>query len=398
MWFSRTKKKPPLKDSDDNGPGTKLPDELDLSVHNYIEIKDKDDPGPQFPTPPVVLPCQGYRIELGSQLKTVDNVALERTEKNSLYYREHFHEKPHANFIGGDANNPLIVSISLTPVNGKCKTIVRTKKDDYYRSITASHSKKRLLKTLTKELPTLLNGVKLKHIPDDSLCTKLLHMEDRMLVKAYKFGVIYAKEGQTHEDEMFGNETWSPYFDEFLALLGEKVELKGYTRYRGGLDVENNTTGTHAIVTRFKDYDIIYHVAPLLPQTQDKQQVERKRHIGNDVVSIVFQDGPTVLNPSAVVTKFTHVFVVVQRLVKNNPAEPTRYRLGISSKQGVEPHGPPLPADPVFEAGPAFREFLLTKVVNAERAAYYAPGFGQSRTRRLWMKEILEQYGVIAPS
>jgi hypothetical protein len=28
-----------------------------------------------------------------------------------------------------------------------------------------------------------------------------------MLVKAYKFGVIYAKEGQTHEDEMFGNGT-----------------------------------------------------------------------------------------------------------------------------------------------------------------------------------------------
>jgi len=77
--------------------------------------------------------------------------------------------------------------------------------DDYYRSITASHSKKRLLKTLTKEMPTLLSGVKFKHIPDDTLCTRLLHMEDRLLVKSYKFGVVYCKEGQTTDDEMLNN-------------------------------------------------------------------------------------------------------------------------------------------------------------------------------------------------
>lgn len=395
MWFSRAKKKPKDESSSDDLPDPNL---IDISVHQYIEIKDKDDSGPSFPTPPPIVPCQGYRIEIGSTMKVVDNVQLERVEKNSLYYRENFHEKPHANFIGGDANNPLIVSISLVPVNGKCKAIVRNKKDDYYRSITASHSKKRLLKTLTKEMPTLLSGVKFKHIPDDTLCTRLLHMEDRLLVKSYKFGVVYCKEGQTTDDEMLNNGEWSPFFDEFLACLGEKVELKGYSKYRGGLDVENNTTGTHAIATSFKDFDIIYHVAPLLPPTADKQQVERKRHIGNDVVVVIFQDGPAVFNPANMVTKFTHVFAVVQRLNTTSPGEKTKYRLGFGSKQGVEPHGPPLPTDPVFEAGPQFREYFLTKLINSERAAYYAPGFGQSRTRRLWMKEILEQYGVIPPS
>ena len=35
----------------------------------------------------------------------------------------------------------------------------------------------------------------------------------------------------------------------------------------------------------------MYHVANLLPyNANDKQQLERKRHIGNDIVVIVFQD------------------------------------------------------------------------------------------------------------
>jgi hypothetical protein len=34
--------------------------------------------------------------------------------------------------------------------------------------------------------------------------------------------------------------TTSPKFEEFLSFLGEKIELKGFTGYNGGLDVHSN--------------------------------------------------------------------------------------------------------------------------------------------------------------
>jgi hypothetical protein len=58
--------------------------------------------------------------------------------------------------------------------------------------------------------------------------------------------------------------------------------LKGWNHYRAGLDVKSDTTGTHSVYTRFKDdFEIMFHCSHLLPfQANDKQRVERKRHLG----------------------------------------------------------------------------------------------------------------------
>ena len=65
----------------------------------------------------------------------------------------------------------------------------------------------------------------------------------------FKFGVIYAKAGQIMDDELFSNETGvnfdfhtsllfklflgSENFDNFLHLLGDKVRLKDWTKFKG---------------------------------------------------------------------------------------------------------------------------------------------------------------------
>lgn len=69
-------------------------------------------------------------------------------------------------------------------------------------------------------------------------------------------------------------EDTSPEFSQFLSFLGEKIELKGWKYFRGGLDVKSGSTGTHSLYTKFYDYEIMFHVAPWLPFSQrDKQQV-----------------------------------------------------------------------------------------------------------------------------
>lgn len=121
----------------------------------------------------------------------------------------------------------------------------------------------------------------------------LLASENEQYVANLKFGVLYCKPGQTHERQMFGNEHGSPAFNEFLESVGEKITLKGWPHYRGGLNVTNDITGTHSVFARYSGYNIMFHVSTLLPYSAvDAQQLERKRHIGNDIVTIVFQDEP----------------------------------------------------------------------------------------------------------
>lgn len=58
-----------------------------------------------------------------------------------------------------------------------------------------------------------------------------------------KVGVIYVKEGQYTEEEILDNNDNSPLFEEFLQILGEKVRLKGFDKYKGGLDTVHDLTG-----------------------------------------------------------------------------------------------------------------------------------------------------------
>jgi hypothetical protein len=66
----------------------------------------------------------------------------------------------------------------------------------------------------------------------------VLHIESSLMMRGYKFGVIYCKQGQVTDDDMLSNRETSTAFETFLKLLGDKVELKGFEGYAGGLDVK----------------------------------------------------------------------------------------------------------------------------------------------------------------
>ena len=133
-----------------------------------------------------------------------------------------------------------------------------------------------------------------------------------MVPRHYKFGVIFARGGQTTDDEYLNNSHGTEAFDKFMSTMAKKIELKGWPGYPGGLDVVHGQTGKYAYFTKFRDYDIMFHVSTCLPHVSgDDQQLEKKRHIGNDVVVIVFQDGDTPIAPAAIKSYFNHVFIIV---------------------------------------------------------------------------------------
>lgn len=54
-----------------------------------------------------------------------------------------------------------------------------------------------------------------------------------------------------------------------------------------------------------------------------------------------------------------------------------RYKVNVTARDDVPFFGPPLPNPPIFSPGPEFREFLLTKLINAETACYKADKFSR---------------------
>jgi RAP1 GTPase activating protein 1 len=83
--------------------------------------------------------------------------------------------------------------------------------------------------------------------------------------------------------------------------------------YRAGLDVSEQTDSPVSYYECYEEKEIMFHVSTLLPFTQnDSTQIQRKRHIGNDIVAIVFQEENTPFHPSMIKSNFLHVFLIVQ--------------------------------------------------------------------------------------
>ncbi|PNJ06848.1 SIPA1L3 isoform 10, partial [Pongo abelii] len=74
---------------------------------------------------------------------------------------------------------------------------------------------------------------------------QLLKLDEQGLCRKHKVGILYCKAGQSSEEEMYNNEEAGPAFEEFLSLIGEKVCLKGFTKYAAQLDVKIETEFHH---------------------------------------------------------------------------------------------------------------------------------------------------------
>jgi len=259
--------------------------------------------------------------------------------------------------------------------------MVRCKYTDFWIFIPwNSKSFKKALKTAIEKSSTIyatkLATVKFRKVKSPEFPKELASMENKLVHKTYKFGVLYCKDGQVKESDMFRNVEQSNEFTEFLEFLGDRIALKGWTGYRGGLDVKTDTTGTHSVFTSFTGLDVMFHVSTLIPFTpNDEQQIERKRHLGNDIVMVVFKDTDNEpFSPNCVKSEFNHIFAIISPdRTKQGPKRFYRFAFGV--KQGGKIVEPALPSPCVFEKNEKFRAFLLAKLINCERATMQGPTF-----------------------
>uniref|UniRef100_A0A8C2BH76 RAP1 GTPase activating protein n=1 Tax=Cyprinus carpio TaxID=7962 RepID=A0A8C2BH76_CYPCA len=374
---------------------------------DYIPYPSVHEVHQKSPFPLILLPqFGGYWIE-GTNHELSNGTDLDQLlSPNSRFklecnttakiYRKHFLGKEHFNYYTVDsALGHLVFSMKYDVIGDQehLRLMLRTKMKTYHDVIPIS--------CLT-EFPNIVQMAKLvcEEVNVDRFFPVLYPKASRLIVtfdehvisNNFKFGVIYQKFGQTSEEEFFGNNEESPALVEFLEFLGQKIKLHDFKGFRGGLDVTHGQTGSESVYYNFHNKEIMFHVSTKLPYTEgDTQQLQKKRHIGNDIVAIVFQEENTPFVPDMIASNFLHAYVVVQ--VENACSDNVLYKVSVTARDDVPFFGPPLPSLAIFKKGPEFREFLLTKLINAEYACYKAEKFAklEERTRSALLETLYEE-------
>lgn len=369
------------------------------------------------PYPLVVLPVSGDYWQEGTNhvcpfdkkgkhvIKPIDagDLVIE-DDVGYCSYKNFFQKQEHFNFTGECGLGHLLLSIKYEE-NGAGSgedegEIVRVILRSADRIIRGAIATKDLppcpgLREIVKQLvPDLLDDFgehQFHPVIYPKASSLITRFDEHGHAEKFKVGVIYQRAQQTNEGQYFSNKSHSKAMHDFLQILGEEVELLGFKGYSGGLDTKNNQTGRKAVYTKFKGREIMFHVSTLLPFTNgDSQQLQRKRHIGNDIIAIIFQDENTPFCPSSIRSSFLHIFIVVQ--VEEAYSKNTRYKITVTSKEDVPEFGPSLPNPSVFSKNdPLLRDFLLTKLLNAELAAFKAKQFStlMERTRKLLFEDLV---------
>ncbi|XP_031429261.1 rap1 GTPase-activating protein 2a isoform X7 [Clupea harengus] len=313
----------------------------------------------------------GYRLECNSMARA---------------YRKHFLGREHINYYcTGSSVGNLIMSLKHEEAEGQefLRIILRSKMKTLHDRISlAGLTQLPSVPQIAKLLCEDVTGLKFNPVLYPRGSQLIVCNDEHEVNNTFKFGVIYQKFGQTSEEELFGNNEETPAFAEFLSMLGDTIELQDFKGFRGGLDVSHGQTGTQSVYTVFRQREIMLHVSTKLPFTEgDVQQLQRKRHIGNDIVAAVFQEDATPFVPDMIASNFLHAYVLVQ--VENPCTDHTTYKVSVTAREDVPAFGPPLPNPAVFKKGPEFRDFLLTKLINAENACYKSDKFAklEGRTR-----------------
>ncbi|CAF3643077.1 unnamed protein product [Rotaria socialis] len=339
-----------------------------------------------------------YRIEGGYgepsqwsiQTKILPSECCLISENISSIYLNDFYDQYHVNLYAIDNESSPVV-MSVKPYDQHLKVIVRTKEGSKCMVFIEHTTNSTDYVNLSKEVyPNL-------HIGYFENCTNLKAQDsiksydEKLETQKFKFGVIYQRRGQTTEEEFFNNQTHNRSFDEFLDIIASKVSLKNFKGYRGGLDVSEQTDSPVSYYECYDQKEIMFHVSTLLPYTNnDTTQIQRKRHIGNDIVTIVFQEENTPFHPSMIKSNFLHAFLVIQPAqILSRPC----YKIMFIAREDIQEFPPNLQKNVVYiRTAEQLKPFILSKLINAEYAAYRCRTFAllQERTRCSFLKNLCE--------
>ncbi|KAH3767379.1 ral GTPase-activating protein subunit alpha-2 [Pelomyxa schiedti] len=213
--------------------------------------------------------------------------------------------------------------------------------------------------------------------------------------EVYKLGLIYVAEGQETQNDILANTqlTASNLYTDFANGLGWRVDVSTHRGYLGGLD-KNQSTGHTTLYWANSTLEVIFHEVVQMPTVEsDPQQIQKKRHVGNDFVHIIWSDHLRDYNPLTITSQFNDAHIIIYPLPNG------LFRIQTYKKPTHTVYGP-------LQSGMVINKELLSTLVretavNANRAisAYRNPD-AYTRpylNRRRYITETIDRYKSDAP-
>jgi hypothetical protein len=252
-------------------------------------------------------------------------------------------------------------------------------------------------------------------LPDDQMTRRSIETFDRnATVDGHKVGVIYIGEGQMGqacERDILMNNIGSAPYTSFLNDLGTLVRLKGAQFNTGGLDKNDDMDGEFTYMWRDRVIELVFHITTMMPTNPeiDMTYANKKRHIGNDYVNIIFNDSGLPYDFETFPSQFNYVAIVispesrssfVDRRLDTDPDGKSRYyKVQVMSKPGFPDISPAV--EPKILCGKYLAAYCRLLAINASvfSQVWAIRDGGESisswRNRLREIKRLRERYGAV---
>jgi len=308
--------------------------------------------------------CPNFEYEFGRSFSLDTRIPY---LTHQMFYTNTFSKQEHINFMGMLSIGPIIISIEKAPSfidrqalvwhsGGQTQVMLRSA-DEGTTTI------KSILEIVVNQVfkTQLVEEVTLLECHSSAVINELKSYEFKNCWKTFKFGVLNAVGPTVTEDALYDNDSMSNDFLEFMGTLANKIELDGWKEFKGGLD---ETMGTYSYYTKFESNEVMYHVSQLINKLKDDPT--RKRHIGNDIIVVIFKETEQPIVPQEFDSQFNHLWVIVEKVKADKATMDTCYRVEVVAKLNVGPFQPYLTSNNIFTKN-EFREWFTTKLINGER-------------------------------
>ncbi|CAF1039147.1 unnamed protein product [Rotaria sordida] len=302
-------------------------------------------------------------------------------------YREQFFEYFHTNYYGGfEQEGPFVASLRCfnnksilsdntlysmdTNTYCQARAIIRIPSRNYDVSVMVDGTNEdNILQILFNKAH--LSAIHTCKAIGDPKANEKIYSFDKLNDERQncKIGVIYQGVDQTNEYDIFSNDDVSDDMSNFLNLLADRVRLKGFNKYRGDLDIKDDLHGDSSYYTKYKNHEIMFNIAPMIPSTKANGQcIERKSLVGNAFVCIVFQEQDAEFTPDFISGKVTQIYITVQPCIID---ENLYYKIGVWHRNDftsiIDPPGG------IYQCDQSFRDYFLTLLLNSINAAIESP-------------------------
>lgn len=182
----------------------------------------------------------------------------------------------------------------------------------------------------------LLNSTEKPILMDKDTSERAIHLLDLIApFEKHKIGVLYVGPGQAkNEAEILKNRYGSLRYARFLRKLGTLVAIKEAKEQNFFIDLEcNGKDGNFTYIWQDDIVQVTFHVATLMPNHKhDPNCNEKKKHIGNDFVSIVYNESGEPYDLKTIKGQFNYACVVIE------PMELESNRIFVLARDEIAQH------------------------------------------------------------